>query len=215
MQPYQSEFIEFALDVGVLRFGEFTLKSGRRSPYFFNSGRFDSGASLARLAHFYVEAIESSGVAFDMLYGPAYKGIPLATAVTVAYSLTRQRDVPYAFNRKETKDHGEGGATVGAALDGSVLIVDDVVSAGTSTRESVDIIRAAGARPTGLAICLDRQERGVGRTSAIQEIERQMGLRVVSIITLDHLVRYLEARGGRDTDLGRIHAYRAQYGTTG
>ena len=151
-----------------------------------------------------------------MLYGPAYKGIPLATAVTVAYSLTRQRDVPYAFNRKETKDHGEGGATVGAALDGSVLIVDDVVSAGTSTRESVDIIRAAGARPTGLAICLDRQEpwrrpnlRHPGRSSG------RWGLRVVSIITLDHLVRYLEARGGRDTDLGRIHAYRAQYGTTG
>ena len=213
MQAYQSQFIDFALDLGVLRFGEFVLKSGRQSPYFFNSGLFDSGASLARLAHFYVEAIEASGVGFDVLYGPAYKGIPLVAAVALNYAAAHERDVPYVFNRKEAKDHGEGGVTIGATLHGRTFIIDDVISAGTSTRESVEIIRAAGARAVGVAICLDRQERGAGRQSAIQEIRQQLGLDVISIITLDHLIEYLAATGGRNADLEAIRKYRSEYGT--
>ncbi len=174
MASYQQEFIQFALQRGVLRFGEFVLKSGRKSPYFFNSGLFDSGGSLARLARFYATVIAASDLEFDMLYGPAYKGIPLVAAVAMAFDDEHGLDFPYCFNRKEIKDHGEGGATVGAALGGRVLIVDDVISAGTSTRESVTIIRAAGAIPAAAAISLDRQEQGTGRLSAIQELEQEL-----------------------------------------
>jgi orotate phosphoribosyltransferase len=212
MAPYQQEFIQFALQHGVLRFGEFVLKSGRKSPYFFNSGLFNSGASLARLARFYATAICSSGIAFDMLYGPAYKGIPLVAAVAMALSDEYGRDLPYCFNRKEAKDHGEGGVTVGAPLAGSVLMVDDVISAGTSTRESVAIIRAAGAVPVAAAISLDRQERGTGSLSAIQEIEQELGLRVISIVCLQDLIEFLENNADMKAELPRLRAYRETYG---
>ena len=212
MAPYQQEFIRFALQHGVLRFGEFVLKSGRKSPYFFNSGLFASGASLSRLAHFYASAIVASNVEFDMLYGPAYKGIPLVAAVAIALADEHRLDLPYCFNRKEAKDHGEGGATVGAPLEGRVLMVDDVISAGTSTRESVAIIRAAGASPVAAAISLDRQERGTGDASAIREIEQELGLRVISIIGLDDLVEYLERSADMKDELRRLRAYRESYG---
>ncbi len=212
MAPYQKEFIQFALQHGVLRFGDFVLKSGRNSPYFFNSGLFNSGGSLARLAHFYAAAITASGLDFDMLYGPAYKGIPLVAAVAMALNDEHGRDLPYCFNRKETKDHGEGGVTVGAALAGNVLVVDDVISAGTSTRESVTIIRAAGAVPVAAAISLDRQERGTGRRSAIQEIEQELGLRVISIVCLEDLVEFLANNADMEEELQRLRAYRQEYG---
>jgi orotate phosphoribosyltransferase len=212
MTPYQQEFIRFALRLGVLRFGEFVLKSGRKSPYFFNSGLFDSGGSLARLARFYAAAITASDLNFDMLYGPAYKGIPLVAAVAMALNDEHGLDLPYCFNRKEAKDHGEGGVIVGAALNGRVLMVDDVISAGTSTRESVTIIRAAGAVPVAAAISLDRQERGTGRLSAIQEIEQELGLRVISIICLEDLVEYLENDADMKAELLRLRAYRETYG---
>ena len=212
MASYQQEFIRFALQRGVLRFGEFILKSGRTSPYFFNSGLFDSGGSLARLARFYATAITASDLDFDMLYGPAYKGIPLVAAVAMAFDDEHGLDLPYCFNRKEIKDHGEEGATVGAALGGRVLIVDDVISAGTSTRESVTIIRAAGAVPVAAAISLDRQERGTGRLSAIQEIEQELGLCVISIICLENLVEYLEDNADMNDELQRLRAYRESYG---
>jgi len=212
MAPYQKEFIQFALHHGVLRFGDFVLKSGRNSPYFFNSGLFDSGGSLARLARFYAAAISASGLDFDMLYGPAYKGIPLVAAVAMALNDEHGRDLPYCFNRKENKDHGEGGFTVGAALAGNVLMVDDVISAGTSTRESVAIIRAAGAVPVAAAISLDRQERGTGRRSAIQEIEQELGLRVISIVCLEDLVEFLANNADMEEELQRLRAYRQEYG---
>jgi len=212
MAPYQKEFIQFALQHGVLRFGDFVLKSGRNSPYFFNSGLFNSGGSLARLARFYAAAITASGLDFDMLYGPAYKGIPLVAAVAMALNDEHGRDLPYCFNRKETKDHGEGGVTVGAALAGNVLMVDDVISAGTSTRESVTIIRAAGAVPVAAAISLDRQERGTGRRSAIQEIEQELGLRVISIVCLEDLVEFLANNADMEEELQRLRAYRQEYG---
>jgi orotate phosphoribosyltransferase len=212
MAPYQQEFIQFALHHGVLRFGDFVLKSGRNSPYFFNSGLFNSGGSLARLARFYAAAISASGLDFDMLYGPAYKGIPLVAAVAMALNDEHGRDLPYCFNRKETKDHGEGGVTVGAALAGNVLMVDDVISAGTSTRESVAIIRAAGAVPVAAAISLDRQERGTGRRSAIQEIEQELGLRVISIVCLEDLVEFLANNADMEEELQRLRTYRQEYG---
>ncbi len=212
MTTYQQEFIRFALQHGVLRFGEFVLKSGRKSPYFFNSGLFASGGSLSRLAHFYASAIVASKLDFDMLYGPAYKGIPLVAAVAVALADAHRRDLPYCFNRKEPKDHGEGGITVGAPLAGRVLMVDDVISAGTSIRESVAIIRAAGASPVAAAISLDRQERGAGDASAIREIEQELGLRLISIIDLDNLVEYLESSADMNDELQRLRAYRAAYG---
>lgn len=212
MQDYQREFLDFAIDVGVLRFGEFTLKSGRVSPYFFNSGLFNTGSSLARLGRYYAQAVVDSGIDFDMIYGPAYKGIPLAAALAIALADHHDRDLPYAFNRKEAKDHGEGGVIVGAPLEGRVLIIDDVISAGTSVRESVDIIQASGAAPAGVVIALDRQERGKGETSAIQEVERDYGLTVASIVQLSNLVEYL----GKSTDmaghLAAIRAYRERYG---
>jgi orotate phosphoribosyltransferase len=212
MASYQQEFIQFALQRGVLRFGEFVLKSGRKSPYFFNSGLFDSGGSLARLARFYATAIAASDLEFDMLYGPAYKGIPLVAAVAMAFDDEHGLDFPYCFNRKEIKDHGEGGATVGAALGGRVLIVDDVISAGTSIRESVTLIRAAGAIPVAAAISLDRQERGTGHLSAIQELEQALGLRVISIVCLEDLVEHLENNADMTDELQRLRAYRESYG---
>jgi len=212
MQTYQQKFIEFALANQVLRFGDFTLKSGRRSPYFFNTGLFNSGSSLARLGHYYAESILASGIAFDMLYGPAYKGIPLASAVAIALAEYHHRDLPYCFNRKEAKDHGEGGMTLGAPLAGRVLIIDDVISAGTSVNESVAIIRAAGASPVGVSIAMDRQERGQGETSAIQEVEQRHGLKVTSIIQLATLIRYLQGRPEQAGQLLAIRAYQQQYG---
>ncbi len=212
MQDYQKEFLDFAIDVGVLRFGEFTLKSGRVSPYFFNSGLFNTGSSLARLGRYYAQAVIESGIEFDMIYGPAYKGIPLASALAIALADQHSRDVSYCFNRKEAKDHGEGGIIVGAPLKGQVLIIDDVISAGTSVRESVDIIQAAGATPAGVVIALDRQERGQGDTSAIQEVERDYDLNVASIVGLQLLVEYLGEQSGQAKALEAIHAYRTAYG---
>ncbi len=214
MDDHKRQFIEFAIRCDVLRFGKFVLKSGRKSPYFFNSGLFDSGAKLAELSRHYARAIAESGVSYDMLYGPAYKGIPLVAAVSVALSEHFSRDVPYCFNRKEIKDHGEGGATIGAKLAGSVLIVDDVVSAGTSVRESVRIISSSGALPAGLVVAVDRQEVGPDARSSIQAIEQDLGLRVVSIVTLDDLVTFLQADETRSADLERVRAYRQKYGAT-
>ncbi|MBK8161928.1 MAG: orotate phosphoribosyltransferase [Gammaproteobacteria bacterium] len=215
MQDYQQAFLDFAIARGVLRFGEFTLKSGRLSPYFFNSGLFDDGDAIAELGRYYAAAIRGSGLAFDMLYGPAYKGIPLVVATAIALSDRHGVNVPYAFNRKEAKDHGEGGIIVGRALAGRVLIIDDVISAGTSVRESVDIIRHAGATVAGVAISLDRQERGKHAQSAIQEVETQFGIKVVSIANLDTLIRYLSKRADLGPVLERIEDYRKQYGAKG
>jgi orotate phosphoribosyltransferase len=212
MQAYQQEFLDFAIEVGVLRFGEFTLKSGRTSPYFFNSGLFNTGASLARLGRYYAQAVMDAGIEFDMVYGPAYKGIPLAASLAIALADHHQRDVPYCFNRKEAKDHGEGGVIVGAPLQDKVLIIDDVISAGTSVRESVEIIQAAGATPAGVVIALDRQERGKAETSAIQEVERDYGLRVASIVGLTQLIEYLDEKEGRENELEAIRAYQKSYG---
>ena len=215
MAPYKREFIEFALDSGVLHFGEFVLKSGRTSPYFFNSAGFATGLALARLGRFYADAVVASGIAFDMLFGPAYKGIPLVSTVAVALAHHHGRDLPYAFNRKEAKDHGEGGIVVGAEPGGRVLLVDDVISAGTAMRESVRILAGAGAVCVGAVICVDRQERGRGSCSAAQEAEYEFGIRVVSIVCLDDLVTYLEDRAGFEADLDRVRAYRAEYGVPG
>ena len=212
MHNYQREFLDFAIATGVLRFGEFTLKSGRLSPYFFNSGLFDSGGSIARLGRFYAAALQNSGIAYDMLFGPAYKGIPLAVATSIALADHHQRDIPYAFNRKEAKKHGEGGTTVGASLTGRVMIIDDVISAGTSVRESVAIIKAAGAAPAGVIIALDRQERGTGALSAIQEVETAYGIRVASIVNLESLIKYLSTQPHMATALEKIRAYQQQYG---
>ncbi len=211
MQAYKHEFLDFALDLGVLRFGEFTLKSGRQSPYFFNTGLFNTGGSIGRLGQFYAQALLDRGPGFDMLYGPAYKGIPLATSVAIALA-GAGRDLPWAFNRKEAKDHGEGGQLVGAPLQGRVLVVDDVISAGTSVRESVAIIEAAGASLAGVAIALDRQERGNGDTSAVQQVATELGVPVVAVATLDDLVHWLESKGDRKAELSAIRSYRERYG---
>lgn len=181
MKAYQKEFIEFAIERGVLKFGEFTLKSGRTSPYFFNAGLFNKGSDLARLGRFYAEALVDSGIDFDVLFGPAYKGIPIATATAVALYDQHNQDTPYCFNRKEKKDHGEGGNLVGSALEGKVMLVDDVITAGTAIREAMDIVQANGAELSGVLIALDRQEKGKGELSAIQEVERDFGAKVVSI----------------------------------
>lgn len=215
MQTYQREFLDFAIEVGVLRFGEFQLKSGRLSPYFFNAGLFNSGSRLARLGRFYAEAIRNSDIDFDLLYGPAYKGIPLVAAAAVALAEHHYLDLPFAFNRKEAKDHGEGGSLIGAPLKGRVLIVDDVITAGTSVRESVDLIRAHGAEPAGVVIALDRQEQGPQGRSAIIEVEQDFGIPVESIVQLDHLVAYLIEQGTQPELLSSIQAYRSRYGLPG
>jgi orotate phosphoribosyltransferase len=212
MKSYQREFLDTALEAEALRFGSFTLKSGRVSPYFFNSGLFNSGARLAALGRFYAAALIESGVGFDMLYGPAYKGIPLASAAAVALADHHGRDLPYAFNRKEAKDHGEGGLLVGAPLKGKVVIIDDVVSAGTSVRESIDVITRAGATPVAVAIALDRQERGQGELSAVQEVEKSYGLSVISIADLDVLLAYLGEKAELKSHLPAIEMYRKQFG---
>jgi orotate phosphoribosyltransferase len=212
MQDYQKEFLNFALDVGALRFGEFRLKSGRVSPYFFNAGLFNTGASLARLGRFYAQAIIDSGIQFDMLFGPAYKGIPLA-AVTAAALHDRHRiDIPYAFNRKEAKTYGEGGSIVGHELSGRIMIIDDVITAGTAIRESVSIIKAQGATPAGVMIALDRQERGTGPHSAIQEVQEELGIPVSAIVKLEHVIEHLAENRDSGAILGSIHGYRSQYG---
>ena len=212
MKPYQHEFIDFAISAGVLRFGEFTLKSARTSPYFFNAGLFNTGEHLARLGRFYAQAITESGIGFDVLFGPAYKGIPLAAAASIALADHHDHNVPWCFNRKEAKDHGEGGNLVGAGLDGRILVIDDVITAGTAIRESVDIIQAAGATLSGVVIALDRQERGAGRQSAIQEVEQAYGITVTSIITLEDLLEYLLEQSGQDEAVTSIAAYREAYG---
>lgn len=213
MQDYRRELIELAIRVEALRFGEFTLKSGRTSPYFFNAGAFNTGAALARLGECYADALSDAGPAFDMLFGPAYKGIPLASATAIAMARRHGRDLPWAFNRKEAKDHGEGGNTVGAPLAGRVMIVDDVISAGTAIRESLEIIRRAGATPAGVVIALDRQERGTGERSAVEEIQREEGLAVVSIARLDDLVAWLAGQPGRQAERAAMQAYRDRFGT--
>lgn len=212
MQPYQEEFIRTALACGALKFGEFELKSGRISPYFFNAGAMSTGAGLATLGRCYAAAIMAGGVAFDMLFGPAYKGIPLAAATGIGLVEHHQRDVPYAFNRKEAKQHGEGGTIVGSPLQGGVLIVDDVITAGTAIREAIEIIIASGARPAGVVIGLDRQERGRGELSAVQEVEREYAIPVTSIVALEQIVDYIRAEAGDGDLLARIEAYRASYG---
>ena len=208
---FQREFIEFALARQVLRFGEFITKAGRASPYFFNAGLFNDGDALRELGRFYAKAIAASGIAFDGLFGPAYKGIPLVTAAAIGLA-ENGRNVPISFNRKETKDHGEGGTIVGAALQGRLLIIDDVISAGTSVRESVEIIRSHGAQPCGVVIALDRMERGAGTLSAVREVQQSFGLPVASIATLDDLVGYLESEGGMARELQMVSRYRHQYG---
>ncbi len=212
MRQYQKDFIEFALALDVLRFGEFTLKSGRTSPYFFNAGLFNSGRALARLGQFYAAAIVDSGLDYDVMFGPAYKGIPLAAITTVALAEHHGQDVAYCFNRKEAKDHGEGGNIVGAPLAGRVLIIDDVITAGTAIRESMQIIEQANATPAGVIIALDRQEKGSGELSAIQEVEQQYDIPVLSIIKLEHLIGYLEEQPGMQDRLEAVRAYRKQYG---
>ena len=212
MQSYQKEFIELARGHDVLRFGEFTLKSGRVSPYFFNAGLFASGAALAALGRCYADRIVDSGVEFDVLLGPAYKGIPLAAATAVALSDRHGRDVPFAYTRKEAKAHGEGGMLVGAPLEGKVLVIDDVITAGTAVREVITMIEEAGASLAGVAIGLNRQERGAGELSAIQEIEQAHGIPVLSIIDMAHIIDYLESQGDPDGALQGMQEYRGKYG---
>ncbi len=214
MHDFQREFIKFAIAQEVLCFGEFTLKSGRISPYFFNSGLFNDGDSLQRLGSYYRQAIEQSRLEFDMLFGPAYKGIPLATSVAISYAVERDRNLPYCFDRKEEKDHGEGGKTLGAALAGKVLMIDDVITAGTSFNMSRQIIEAAGAQTAGIAIALDRQERGQGECSTIQEIEQAHELKVISIINLENLVEHLQTCPDMTEHLKNISKYRQQYGVS-
>lgn len=213
MESYQQSLIDFALDRQVLRFGTFTLKSGRQSPYFFNTGLFSSGEALRRLGSAYARRIVDAALPFDTVFGPAYKGIPLVSALSVALATDHGIDCPWAFNRKEAKDHGEGGSLVGAPLAGRVLIVDDVISAGTSVAESVALIEAAGAEPAGVLVALDRQERGQQALSATQEVAERHGVPVIPILTLDTLMEYLEHRDDRPDDLAAMRDYRARYGT--
>ncbi|MBT3197259.1 MAG: orotate phosphoribosyltransferase [Gammaproteobacteria bacterium] len=212
MQEYKKNFLDFAINADVLRFGEFTLKSGRISPYFFNAGLFNTGAQISRLGQYYASAIVESGIEFELIYGPAYKGIPLAAVTAVYLAEEHGRDIPFAFNRKEAKDHGEGGTIVGAPLEGRVLVIDDVISAGTSVRESVDIIQAHHAEFAGVVISLDRKERGQGERSAIQEVEETYGVEVASIVDLADLISYLQQKPEMSDSLGRVEQYRATYG---
>ncbi|EKO3913589.1 orotate phosphoribosyltransferase [Vibrio metschnikovii] len=212
MKAYQREFIEFALEKEVLKFGEFTLKSGRKSPYFFNAGLFNTGRDLARLGRFYAAALVDAGIKFDVLFGPAYKGIPIATTTAVALADHHEIDTPYCFNRKEAKDHGEGGNLVGSPLAGRIMLVDDVITAGTAIRESMEIIQANGAQLAGVLVAIDRQEKGQGELSAIQEVERDFDCQIISIVSLGDLVTYLKEQGGDPVQLAAVEAYRAQYG---
>jgi len=211
MEQYQNDFVDFMLEIGALKFGEFTLKSGRVSPYFFNAGQFNQGSHLSQLGQFYAQAIEASGIKFDVLFGPAYKGIPLVAATAIALNDSFNISVSYSFNRKEAKDHGEGGNIVGHPLEGDILIIDDVITAGTAIREAKDIINANGAKTKGVVVALDRQEKGKGELSAIQEVEQNFGIAVVSIINLSHIVDYLKADDDKNI-ISRIESYRSQYG---
>ncbi|MBS0358035.1 MAG: orotate phosphoribosyltransferase [Proteobacteria bacterium] len=212
MQDYQRDFIEFCIKHQVLRFGEFKLKSGRMSPYFFNAGLFNSGAALAKLGYYYATAILQTQVSFDMLFGPAYKGIPLVSTTVVALAQDYERDIPYCFNRKEVKDHGEGGVLVGAPLQGKVFVIDDVITAGTAIRESMKIISETPAQICGIMVAMDRQERGQGKLSAIQEVKEQFGIPVFSIIKLENLIEYLSQQPENKEILEKMRAYRAEYG---
>ncbi|KAF7783363.1 orotate phosphoribosyltransferase [Pseudoalteromonas marina] len=212
MKNYQKEFIEFALEKQVLKFGEFTLKSGRTSPYFFNAGLFNTGRDLARLGRFYAAALEDAAIEYDVLFGPAYKGIPIATTTAVALADHYNKDVPYCFNRKEKKAHGEGGTLVGSPLNGKIMLVDDVITAGTAIRESMEIIADNGADLSGVLIALDRQEKGKAELSAIQEVERDFNTQVISIVKLADLISYLENQGTMGEHLVSVKAYRDKYG---
>ena len=213
MSDLSQEFIQFAVQKQVLRFGEFKTKAGRLSPYFFNAGLFNDGESLMQLGEFYARSIDNSGIKFDMLFGPAYKGIPLVSAIAIAFA-RQGRNIPFAFNRKEAKDHGEGGSIVGAPLKGDVLIIDDVISAGTSVRESVELIQGEGARPCGVAIAIDRQERGLSELSAVQEVQKNIGIPVSSIARLENLIVYLQNQPELAQNLEAIEAYKNNYGTS-
>lgn len=211
MKDYQKQFIELALQYEVLRFGEFKLKSGRISPYFFNAGLFNSGRALAEMGRCYAQAIVDSGIEYDMLFGPAYKGIPLVAVTAMALQIDHGLDLPYAFNRKEAKDHGEGGSMVGAPLQGRVLILDDVITAGTAIREAIGMIKASQAKPVAVMIALDRQEKGQGERSAVQELQQDEGLQVLNIIGMDNLIQYLSEQG-EQAMLDAMRSYRADYG---
>ncbi|MDC0470769.1 orotate phosphoribosyltransferase [Candidatus Pseudothioglobus singularis] len=211
MEQYQKDFVDFTLETGVLKFGEFTLKSGRISPYFFNAGLFNKGSHLSELGKFYAQAIEASALKFDVLFGPAYKGIPLAAAASIALNDSFNHNVPYSFNRKEAKDHGEGGSIVGHSLEGDILIIDDVITAGTAIREAQDIIQNCGANAKGVIVALDRQEKGKGELSAIQEVEQIFGITVLSIINLSNIIDYLKTSDDSKI-LAKIQSYRSQYG---
>ncbi len=212
MKAFQREFIEFAIERGVLKFGEFTLKSGRKSPYFFNAGLFNKGRDLARLGRYYAAALNDAGIEFDVLFGPAYKGIPIATTTAVALADHHDVDTPYCFNRKEAKSHGEGGNLVGSPLNGKVMLVDDVITAGTAIRESMTLIEQNDATLAGVLIALERQERGQGELSAIQEVERDFSTQVVAIVSLADVVTYLSEKGGYDDSITAINTYRENYG---
>ena len=211
MEQYQKDFVDFTLETGVLKFGEFTLKSGRVSPYFFNVGLFNTGSHLSELGKFYAQAIEASGLMFDVLFGPAYKGIPLAAAASIALNDSFNKNIPYSFNRKEVKDHGEGGSIVGHPLEGDILVIDDVITAGTAIREAQDIISSNGAITKGVIVALDRQEKGNSELSAIQEVEQIFGVSVISIINLSHIIEHLKSVN-KEQILQKIESYRSQYG---
>ena len=211
MEQYQKDFVDFTLETGVLKFGEFTLKSGRVSPYFFNAGLFNTGSHLSELGKFYAQAIEASGLMFDVLFGPAYKGIPLAAAASITLNDSFNKNIPYSFNRKEVKDHGEGGSIVGHPLEGDILVIDDVITAGTAIREAQDIISSNGAITKGVIVALDRQEKGNSELSAIQEVEQIFGVSVISIINLSHIIEHLKSVNNEQI-LQKIESYRSQYG---